>query len=105
MGKKVAKIDAFREIEGTALTTTYANVGTATANDCYMVQAFNTCNDTIIVSLDGGTTDHFKLDASEAFTLDLRTNHIKLPIGTQIQAKDAGSTPASGSLRITLINV
>lgn len=103
MSKKPAIVDAFREIEGTALSTTYANVGAVLGSDAHIVLAFNTCDDTIVLSLDGGTTDHIKLDANEAFTLDLKTSQLVLAKGVQIQAKDLGSTPTAGSLRISII--
>jgi hypothetical protein len=103
MGKKPAIIDAHREIEGTALTATYADVGAVMASDAHLVLMFNTCNDTILVSLDDGTTNHLKLDASESLSLDLKSSQLVLEKGVQIQAKHDGSAPTSGSLRITII--
>jgi hypothetical protein len=103
MGKKPAIFDAYREIEGTSLSTTYANVGSTLASDAHIIHVFNTCDATVILSFDGGTTDHYKLDANEAFTLDLKTSQTVMAKGIQIQAKDAGSTPTAGSIRITIV--
>jgi len=103
MAKKPAIFDAYREIEGTALTASHANVGAVMGSDVHVLLLFNSCNNTILVSLDGGTTDTLKLDASESVSLDLKNSKLVLASGVQIQAKHDGSAPTSGSLRITAI--
>ena len=95
-------IPAYGRIDGTAITGSYQTVITAT-NDCYSIQVFNTCDNPIILSMDGGTTEHYELDG-EGFHIDGRANDFQFGKPT-IQVKHAGSAPTQGSLRITLLQI
>jgi hypothetical protein len=92
------------KILGTALTTSYASIiSAANANDARIIQVFNTCDETILISLDGGSTDHYELESSEkAVSIDLGASGLQQP-NLAIQVKDAGVTPSSGSVRCTVI--
>lgn len=87
-------------INGSALTGSYQTVLTLTA-DAVCLAILNTCNNTIFVSLDGGTSDTLKLESGESLTLDFGTNGRKVSSGALIQAKHAGAAPASGTLRVS----
>lgn len=99
---KHVTLSSYGEVLGTALTTSYQTVIAAT-QDCACVFVFNNCNQPILVSFDGGTTDHYKLD-EEGFDIDLRTNDLQMPKPT-ISVKKASTTPTSGSIRVTLLYV
>jgi hypothetical protein len=98
---KHAEFQAYGEIEGTALTGSYQQVITGN-DDVFIIFVFNSCDDTVILSFDGGITDHFKLDKRESFDIDLRTSTLLIGRPT-IMAKHDGSVPSSGSIRITLL--
>jgi len=101
--------EAFRSIAGTSLTGTLQNVGAVTQNPARLVQAFNGCNDEVIVSWDGGTTEGWLLPPNSGFSIDCSINQDnddqlpKLPAGAQFQSKHNGSAPTSGTLSITVI--
>ena len=101
MASKIhATISPFGELVGASLTGSYQTV-TSTTDDVLVVTVFNSCNKPIILSLDNGVTDHFKLD-KESFVLDLRSNDRQVKSIT-CRAKHAGVAPTSGSIRITLM--
>lgn len=91
------------KVLGTALTGSYVNILTAAnANNAKIISAFNSCNNTIVLSLDAGTTDHFELERGESFTLDLGANGLQQASFT-IRVKHAGAAPTAGSIRVTVI--
>ncbi len=85
-------------IAGTALTGSYATLLDATT-DLLILHFFNSCNTTILVSMDGGTTDSFELEAGESFSLDLGSNGMKHSNAVNISAKHAGAVPTAGTIR------
>lgn len=87
-------------LTGTALTGSYQTALTLTA-DAVCLAILNTCNNTIFVSLDGGTSDTLKLESGESLTLDFGTNGRKVTSGATIQAKHAGAAPTSGTIRVS----
>lgn len=91
-------IPAYGKIVGATLTGVYQTVYTA-ADDLVIIFIFNTCNQPIIVSLDGGVTNHFELD-QEGFDIDLRAATYLLGKPT-VSVKHAGVAPTSGSVRVT----
>jgi hypothetical protein len=93
---------AVGSVTGSALTGAYATVVTP-GFASRIVQIFNSCNNTIKVSLDGGTTDFFILEAFETSSLDLGTNGRKIAASTNLQAKHNGTAPTTGTIRITAI--
>jgi len=86
------------KIAGTALTGSYATLLNPTS-DLRIIAIFNSCNDTIMVSLDGGTTDSFELEAGESISLDLAANGLKFDNAVNISAKHAGAAPTLGTVR------
>lgn len=93
-----ATLQARGKISGTALTGSYATILT-TASNFKILYLFNTCDQTIFVSLDNGTTDHFELESGESVTVDFAANDIVLASGSVVRAKHAGVVPTSGSIR------
>lgn len=96
----VATFQSAGEIAGTALTGSYATVLTLGA-DAVCLAILNTCNNTIFVSLDGGTSDTLKLESGESLTLDFGTNGRRVASGVLIQAKHAGAAPTQGTIRVS----
>ncbi len=90
------------KIAGTALTGSYATLITLTF-DASMLYFFNSCDDTIILSIDSGTTDAFELEAGESFTLDLGSNNRKISSGVTIRAKQNSATPTNGTIRCAAV--
>lgn len=95
-------IPAYGAINGTAISGTYQTIFTATF-DLVILQIFNTVNEDTIISLDGGTTDHYKLPAGTSFVLDFTANDARLskPI---VQVKKVSATPTSGFMSVTGIH-
>jgi hypothetical protein len=88
------------KIAGSSLTGSYATLLDPTA-DLRILAFLNSCNDTILVSLDGGTTDSLELEAGESITLDLGQNGLKFSSAVNISAKHNGAAPTAGSIRVT----
>lgn len=88
------------KIAGTALTGSYATVLDPTS-DLRVVYLINNCNASILVSMDGGTTDTFELDPGESVTVDLAANGLKFSNAVNISAKHNGAAPTAGSIRVT----
>jgi len=86
------------KIVGSSLTASYATLLNPTT-DMRMVYIFNTCNQTILVSLDGGTTDSLELEAGESVTMDLANNGLKFDNAVNISAKHGGAAPTAGTVR------
>lgn len=61
----------------------------------------NTTDSGIVVSFDGGTTDHITMDAGDNLTINFR--EFGLTMNSAISLKDDGSSPTSGNVRILLI--
>lgn len=91
------------KISGASLTGTYATLLNPTS-DLRVIYLLNSCNASILVSLDGGTTDTFELEPSESVTVDLGANGMKFDNAVNISAKHNGSAPTSGSIRCTGIS-
>ena len=84
-----AKFDAIRSLGFASITGAYANLGTALTKMC---RAFILVNDTdgdLMISLDGGITDHLYLPAGSFQLFDVGSNaqqeddKFVLPVGTQ----------------------
>lgn len=91
-------------LAGTALTGSYANIVTSTnANGGRILQIFNSCNQPITISLDGGTTNHYVLEVGDAgVTIDLAANGLRQG-NNAIQAKHNGVVPTAGTIRCTVV--
>jgi hypothetical protein len=96
--KKNIAYTASGEIAGASLTGSYAAL-LDPSSDLRMLFLLNDCNNTVLVSLDGGSTDSFKLKAGESVALDLAVNGLKADNTVNISAKHGGAAPTSGSIR------
>jgi hypothetical protein len=97
-----ATFQAVGKIAGTSLSGTYANILTTTGQ-ATVLALLNTCNQTILISFDSGTTDHVELEAGESLVIDFGANNRRLASGTEIDAKHGGVVPTQGSVRATVI--
>jgi hypothetical protein len=86
------------KIAGGDLTGTYATLLNP-SSDLKVLLLMNSCNDTILVSLDGGSTDSLELEAYESVAIDLATSGLKFDNGVNISAKHAGAAPTAGTIR------
>lgn len=87
-------------IAGASLTGSYTTLLNPTS-DLRIIYIFNSCDQTILVSLDGGTTDTFQLEGGEGCSVDLGTSGLKFDNTVNISAKHDGVVPTAGSVRAT----
>lgn len=78
---------------------TYFTAVAATKYDGVIIQ--NALDAAIVVSFDGGTTDHITMDAGDNLTINFR--EFGLIMKGAIALKDNGSSPTSGTVRILLL--
>lgn len=97
---KHAVIPERGKIIGASLTGSYQTI-LAPDDDLRAIFVFNSCNQPILLSLDGGITDHYELDG-EGFDVDFRALGLALEKPT-ISARHMGQVPSSGSIRVTAI--
>lgn len=95
---KHAEIPARGKLDCSSVTASYAEVSTFD-DDLRLLFVFNTLNQPVIVSLDGGVTDHFELD-EEGFDIDLRAGSMALAKPT-VSVKAVSTLPTDGSIRVT----
>ena len=88
-------------ILGTNLTGAYATALTLSA-DVAILLIRNTCNQEILVSMDG-STDHFTMAQGDQISIDFKANYRKLSSGATIKAKHAGVAPTAGKIKVTAI--
>jgi hypothetical protein len=102
MSKKHAVIPLYGELAFSGITGSYATLLTP-LNDPMVVMFFNSLDKAIIISLNAGITDQFKIPASQSFVLDLRANDILVEAGKAFMVKHAGSAPTSGFISCTVV--
>lgn len=105
-GKRIG-VEALRSAAFGAIGSSYAAVGSATAEPIRIVGFNNGTDQSLIVSLDG-STDHFRVAANGFKLLDLTTNKVRddglfIPKGVTFYVKDEGSAATSGSFWIETI--
>ncbi len=81
-----------------SLSNTYATLFTPTAATKVLMMRNNT-NAAVSVSMDGGSTTNFVLDAGDQMNIDLLANALNMG-ATAIQVKYTVGAPTSGSFRI-----
>lgn len=93
--------------EDVSAVAAFTGAGTGTyftavaATKYYGVIIQNTTDSGIVVSFDGGSTDHISMDAGDNLTINFR--EFGLFASGAISLKDDGSAPTSGNVRILLI--
>ncbi len=85
-----------------SLTTSFATVVT-TGGVVRILQLRNNTNAVVNVSLDGGSTTAYTLDAGDELSDDLKINGRSIPTSTALQAKYTGAAPTSGSIRVNVV--
>ena len=97
------KAEALKSIAFGSISGSYANIGTVTANPWKIFYITNTTDQAMIVSINGGVTDHFVIPAGQSLSMDASANGIQqneyLPKGTQFAVKQV-SAPSSGSVYV-----
>ncbi len=88
------------KIAGTSLTGSYATL-LDPSSDLRIIYLMNSCDQTILVSLDGGSTDTFELEPAESVSIDLTSSRMKFSNAVNISAKHAGVVPTAGTIRAT----
>jgi hypothetical protein len=97
------KAEALRSIAFGSISGTYAAIGTVTANPWKIFYVSNTTDADVIISLNGGVTDHFVVPTKQTLSMDVSTNGIEqneyLHQGTQFAVKQV-TAPTSGSVYV-----
>jgi len=89
------------KIAGTSLTGSYATLLSMGAAARHL-SIFNSCDQTVLVSFNAGSTDTLELDAGEYFSCDYASLGLQVGSST-IQAKHNGVVPTSGSIRAVIV--
>lgn len=97
------KAETLRSIAFGSISGTYANIGTVTLFPWKIFYISNTTDADMIISLNGGTTDHFVVPTKQSLSMDVSTNGIEqneyLQQGTQFAVKQV-TAPTSGSVYV-----
>ncbi len=98
------KAEALRSLAFGSISGTYANVGTVTAHPWRIFFISNTTDADVIVSLNGGVTDHFVVPTKQSLSMDVSANGLAnneyLPQGTQFAVKQVAA-PTLGSVYVS----
>lgn len=92
---------AMGKIAGTSLTGSYATL-LSMGGAAKQLTIISSCDQTVLVSLDSGSTNSFELDAFESISIDYACNGMQLASST-IQAKHGGTVPTVGSIRASIV--
>ena len=97
------KPDALRSLGFASISGTYANVGTVTKFPLKVSFISNTTDADMIISLNGGTTDHFVIPTTQNLSIDGSANWFNnngaIPAGTQFAVKQVAA-PTKGSVYV-----
>ena len=98
MVKPLSKFDALRSIAAASIGATHVTVGDALQDE---VMAIHVCENSldgdVVISFDGGTTDHYQLTSGAEREIVFR-GRAKDYIGKKIAVKDGASAPTTGSI-------
>lgn len=98
---EVAANVAMGKIAGISLTGSYATLLTM-GGAARQLTIISSCDQTVLVSLDNGTTASFELDPYESISIDYACNGTELASDT-IKAKHNGTVPTVGSIRASIV--
>ena len=108
--KSRAEFDELRSLAFGSISGTYANVGAATDEPVSAFRVTNNTNGDLIVSVDGGTTDHLFVASGSFVLYDVRSNkntgnqdNFVLPTGTQFAVKQS-TAPSEGAVYIDVLH-
>lgn len=96
--------DTKAKIAGTSLTGTYQTLKTVAGTSVRTIFLMNTCNQTILVSMDGGSNDTFELEPFESVTLTPAQGFFNRYYAGTIQVKHGGVAPTAGTIRYAGMN-
>lgn len=88
-----ASFDTLRSLAAGSISGSYANIGTATTREFRAFMVNNATDGDLVISLDGGTTDHLFMPAGSFQLYDVGANaqqfddKFVLPVGTQFAVK------------------
>lgn len=99
--RNLANQEAMRQLAGSAVTTSYANLGAVLAGNALVIVFTNGADKDMVVSLDGGTTDHIYLPAGSVKALDLGDKDLGITAGAQIQVKLLAAGAATAGPLVT----
>lgn len=104
-----AIFDTLRSLASGSLSGSYANIGSALSVPGCAFRVTNNTDGDLIISLDGGITDHLFVGSGSFVLYDVRANHrpanqgdYMIEAGTQFSAKESTST-TTGSVYVDVM--
>lgn len=105
MRRDAAQFDAMRSIASNAVTATYANLGSALTKNALILGLHNGSDKLMIISLDGGTSDHIQLPAGTHKIVDLGGAGVAAAsIQIAVKLNVAGAATAGALVTAEVIN-
>lgn len=104
-GKRV-RFEALREVGFAGIGAAYVALGAATSDYTRIVSVFNSTNQDVYISLNGGVTHHLRIASGTGQVFDLTTNKVRddgffIAKGTTFYQRHCGAVaPTSGNLWI-----
>lgn len=109
MAGAVAEFDTLRSIAFGSISGSYANIGTSLDTQCTLFKIANNTDGDVIISTNGGVTDHIFVAAGSFSLYDIRSNrktihqdNYVLPIGTQFAIKQV-TAPTEGNVYVEVL--
>ena len=109
MANTKAEFNAIRSLAFGSISGTYANVGTALTDPAAAFRVANNTDGDLLVSLDGGVTDHLFVAAGNFVLYDIRANKRNknqddyvIPAQTQFAVKQV-TAPTEGNIYIEVL--
>lgn len=89
---------AFSDFSGSGYVTVLSDPGA----DYVQLTVFNTLDQPMTLSIDGGSTDHYRLPVRGSFTFDYGSNGRKIA-HNNVSVKRTGSAPTAGEISVTAV--
>lgn len=91
-----ASFGTLANVDFSGISGSHTSLFNSGGDSYQIVTVYNDTNEAVILSMDGGTTDHFFLPAFTPFTLDFVANGKQF--SGEIQVKESSTTPTSGKV-------
>lgn len=90
-----------RTLAAASTSTSYVDVGSALEINVARLNILNDTDGDMIVSLDGGTSDHDIVLAGERYEVINGQEDLTIPGGSQVAVKQSGAAPTSGTVYVS----
>ena len=98
MEKPSSKFDALRSVAAAGIGATYVSVGAVFEDEILVIHICeNTLDGDVVLSFDGGTTDHYQVTAGAEREIVFR-GRTNIYHGKNLSIKDGASAASTGSI-------